>query len=111
MSAETGARDRARGAGAPFGVVVNPASALGRGRRVARRVLVAFAESGVPVIELSGADPEACREAVREACAGGLRGLVLVGGDGLIGLVIQIPEARELPIGVVPAGSGKEFAR
>lgn len=95
----------------PFGVVVNPTSALGRGRRVARRVLAAFAKAGVAAVEISGPDAEACREAVRSACATGLRGLVLVGGDGLIGLVLQLPEARALPIGVVPAGSGNDFAR
>lgn len=95
----------------PFGVVVNPTSALGRGRRVARRVLAAFAKAGVAAIEVSGPDAAACREAVRSACATGLRGLVLVGGDGLIGLVLQLPEARALPIGVVPAGSGNDFAR
>ena len=95
----------------PFGVVVNPTSALGRGRRVARRVFAAFAKAGVAAIEVSGPDAAACREAVRSACATGLRGLVLVGGDGLIGLVLQLPEARALPIGVVPAGSGNDFAR
>lgn len=95
----------------PFGVVVNPTSALGRGRRVARRVLAAFAAAGVAAVEISGPDAEGCREAVRSACAPGLRGLVLVGGDGLIGLVLQLPEARALPIGVVPAGSGNDFAR
>lgn len=95
----------------PFGVVVNPTSALGRGRRVARRVLAAFANAGVAAVEISGPDAEGCRDAVRSACAAGLRGLVLVGGDGLIGLVLQLPEARALPIGVVPAGSGNDFAR
>lgn len=96
---------------APFGVVVNPVSAFGRGARTAHRVLSAFAERGVAAIELSGIDADGCREAVRLACGAGLRGLVLVGGDGLIGLTLQLPEARELPIGVVPAGSGNDFAR
>ena len=98
-------------AGAPFGVVVNPSSAIGRGARVARRVLAACAAEGVPAVELSGSDADRCREAVRAGCARGLRGLVLVGGDGLIGLVIQLAEARALPIGIVPAGSGNDFAR
>lgn len=96
---------------APFGVVVNPSSALGRGARVARRVLAELAQRGVPATEVSGVDAAACRAAVRAACAAGLRGLILVGGDGLLGLVLQLPEARALPIGVVPAGTGNDFAR
>ncbi|KAM9866064.1 Diacylglycerol kinase [Leucobacter aridicollis] len=96
---------------APFGVVVNPRSAFGRGARVAGRVLAEFAAAGVPAIEISGVDAADCQAKVRAACRSGLRGLVLVGGDGLIGLVLQVAEARALPIGVVPAGSGNDFAR
>lgn len=96
---------------APFGVVVNPSSALGRGARVARAVLSAFAAAGIPAVEISGSDAAECRARIIEACRTGLRGLVLVGGDGLIGLAIQLAEARALPIGIVPAGSGNDFAR
>lgn len=100
-----------QGGGAPFGVVVNPTSARGRGARSARRVLEAFKRAGVPAVEISGRDAAECRERIAAACGAGLRGLVLVGGDGLVGLAIQLPEARALPIGVVPAGSGNDFAR
>lgn len=96
---------------APYGVVVNPRSALGRGARVAKVVLAEFASAGVHAIEITGTDGADCQAKVRAACADGLRGLVLVGGDGLIGLVLQVAEARALPIGVVPAGSGNDFAR
>lgn len=96
---------------APFGLVVNPSSALGRGRRVAARARRVLDAAGVPTLLISGADADECRAAVRDAAAHGLRGLILVGGDGLIGLVIQLPEARALPIGIVPAGSGNDFAR
>lgn len=96
---------------APYGVVVNPSSALGRGARVAKHVLAAFESAGLHAIEISGVDGADCQARVRAACKEGLRGLVLVGGDGLIGLVLQVAEARELPIGVVPAGSGNDFAR
>lgn len=92
-------------------MVVNPSSALGRGSRVARGAIAAFAAAGHEAVELRGRDAAECRERIRSACADGLRGLVLVGGDGLIGLTIQLPEARALPIGVVPAGSGNDFAR
>lgn len=96
---------------APFGVVVNPSSALGRGKRVARHVLAALDSAGQHAIEIAGADGAECSAAIKSACAQGLRGLILVGGDGLIGLTLQLPEARELPIGIVPAGSGNDFAR
>lgn len=90
---------------------MNPTSALGRGARVARRVLAAFEGAGVAAIEISGRDAAECRMRISEACELGLRGLVLVGGDGLIGLAIQLPQVRALPVGIVPAGSGNDFAR
>lgn len=96
---------------APFGVVVNPSSALGRGARVATLVLAEFERAGLHAIEITGEDAADCQARVRAAAQRGLRGLVLVGGDGLIGLILQLPEARALPIGVVPAGSGNDFAR
>ncbi|MGO3147968.1 MAG: diacylglycerol/lipid kinase family protein [Leucobacter sp.] len=97
---------------APFGVVVNPRSARGRGARTARKVLQALDARGVGARVITGRDAADCSEQLREACVrGDLRGLILVGGDGLIGLVIQLAEARALPIGIVPAGSGNDFAR
>lgn len=97
---------------APFGVVINPRSARGRGARSARKALKAIRDAGHDAIVISGRDAAHCQTLVRDACAiGKLRGLILIGGDGLIGLVLQVPEARATPIGVVPAGSGNDFAR
>ncbi|UOQ60001.1 diacylglycerol kinase [Leucobacter rhizosphaerae] len=95
----------------PIGLVVNPASALGRGRRVAQRVRRALDALGVPSVVIAAASAAECQEAVRSAVAAGLRALILVGGDGLVGTVLQVDAARELPIGIVPAGSGNDFAR
>ncbi len=97
--------------GLPFGLVVNPFSAFGRGKRAAVRTARALAERGVRVVPISGRDAAHCREQLRAATGTGLRGLVLVGGDGILGLVLQVPEARRLPLGIVPAGSGNDFAR
>ncbi|MBK0420542.1 hypothetical protein JD292_00385 [Leucobacter sp. CSA2] len=95
----------------PFGLVVNPRSALGRGKRVAVRVARELEAAGIPIELISGEDANACAAAVAEASRAGLRGLILVGGDGLLGLVLQIAAARALPLGIVPAGSGNDFAR
>lgn len=97
---------------APFGVVVNPRSARGRGARAAKKVLAALKSAGYSSITIIGKDAAHCQTLVREACAdGSVRGLILVGGDGIISLVLQVPEARNTPIGIVPAGSGNDFAR
>jgi diacylglycerol kinase (ATP) len=95
----------------PLGLVINPAAALGRGRRVALRVQRALAALGVPSTVISAASAAECQTAVGAAAEAGLRGLILVGGDGLIGTVLQVEQARALPIGIVPAGSGNDFAR
>lgn len=109
----------------PFGLVVNPDAALGRGRRVAEHVRRTLDAAGVASILITGTNAAECQEAVRSAAArpaparpataaepsAALRGLILVGGDGLIGTVLQVDEARALPIGVVPAGSGNDLAR
>lgn len=94
----------------PLGVVVNPHSALGRGRRAGRRVAEHLARHGVPVTVLSGSDAAECAEAIRLA-APNVRGFLLVGGDGLLSMFLQIPEARVMPFAIVPAGSGNDFAR
>ena len=104
-------RDDSRGE-RRFAVVVNPRSARGRGARTARKVMRALEAAGAPAFMLVGDNAQECQALVQQACAAErLRGLILIGGDGLIGLIIQLPEARALPIGIVPAGSGNDFAR
>lgn len=95
----------------PLGIVVNPTSALGRGARVAHHVLAACEKAGYHAIEISGSSADECASRLSGAISRGLRGLILVGGDGLLSLVLQVPGARALPLGVVPAGTGNDFAR
>ncbi|MBP1327161.1 diacylglycerol kinase (ATP) [Leucobacter exalbidus] len=95
----------------PFALVVNPASALGRGPRVAAKVGRALRAAGVTWVTISASSAAESQRQLAQEIAGGLRGLILVGGDGLISTVLQVPTARKLPIGIVPAGSGNDFAR
>lgn len=95
----------------PFALVVNPASALGRGARVAARVSRALGAAGVTCITISAPSVAECQREVEREAAQGLRGLILVGGDGFVSTVLQVAAARELPVALVPAGSGNDFAR
>lgn len=95
----------------PFALVVNPAAALGRGARVAARVSRALRRAGVASITVSSPSAARCQVEVARVAAQGVRGLILVGGDGLISVALQVAAARTLPVALVPAGSGNDFAR
>ena len=40
-----------------------------------------------------------------------LRGIVAVGGDGLVHMALNAAVEHDLPLGIVPAGTGNDFAR
>lgn len=93
-----------------IGVVVNPAAALGRGRREGRRVLGWLGERGLPATLISGDSAESCAAAIAAALPT-LDAALLVGGDGLLSLFLNVPGATAVPFGVIPAGTGNDFAR
>lgn len=46
-----------------------------------------------------------------EALERGTDAVVVVGGDGVIGLVLQTLAGSDIPLGIVPAGTGNDHAR
>ncbi|WP_171051822.1 diacylglycerol/lipid kinase family protein [Alteribacter natronophilus] len=42
---------------------------------------------------------------------GDISGIVVIGGDGTCHEVINLPETDDIPLAIVPAGSGNDFAR
>lgn len=92
-------------------LLINPSSGRGRGAHageIARRRLV---ESGVEVTTLIGRDVRESGDMAHEAVQAGASALVVVGGDGMVHLGIQAVAGRSLPFGVIPAGTGNDFAR
>lgn len=95
----------------PWVALVNPTAGGGRGARWARRVVDALRRNGDEVrvvIATSAVDAE---RRARAAVAHGCRGLVTVGGDGAAHVGINVAVPGEVPLGVVAAGSGNDFAR
>jgi diacylglycerol kinase (ATP) len=92
-------------------LLVNPVAGHGKALGVARRARARFAGRGVEVRELVGADAEASRELARQAVAGGIDALVVVGGDGMIHLALPSVVGTATPLGVIPAGTGNDQAR
>lgn len=96
--------------GARVGLVMNPASAAGRARFRGQQASARLRAAGLDVRVLPSGSAAATRAEVRRALDSGvLDALVLVGGDGLLHTVIN--ERPTIPVGIVPSGSGNDFAR
>lgn len=63
------------------------------------------------VTELQGESAADSVALARKAVADGIDALVCVGGDGLISAGVQAIARTEVPIGVIPAGTGNDTAR
>ena len=93
----------------------NPSS--GRGRHaadddVARRLLT---EAGHEVLHVRGSSYEQARRAGRALLGDGphrnIEALVVVGGDGMVHLGVDIVATTGVPLGIVATGTGNDIAR
>jgi diacylglycerol kinase (ATP) len=91
-------------------VLRNPAAGRGRHAEAVRRALAALESPQRTVRVLDARTVEAALVATREAVAGGAAALVTVGGDGTIHIGLQAVAGTGVPFGVIPAGTGNDFA-
>lgn len=94
-----------------LGLVVNPTSGNGRGHAAGARAHAGLAASGHDVVDLSAPTLAQATDAAREAALAGLDALVVVGGDGMTHLGVNVVAGTDLPLGIVAAGSGNDIAR
>lgn len=92
-------------------LLTNPLSGHGNAPHAAQRAVARFQQRGVDVCEIVGADAAHARRLVDEALAAGTDALVVVGGDGVISLALQALAQGDVPLGIVPAGTGNDHAR
>jgi len=92
-------------------LLVNPTSGKGRGRRAGAQAASRLRELGLTVDVLVGADVAETAELARGAVLLGYDCVVAVGGDGMMNMVLQAVAGTGVPLGLVPAGSGNDFAR
>lgn len=94
----------------PLGVIINPAANRGRGGLVGNQALGAFVEAGTPTINLSSDSAEGAKKLALSQ-AHSLSGIVAIGGDGTSQLGVNIAMEADLPLGLIPAGSGNDQVR
>ena len=96
----------------PVGVIVNPKANRGRGKQSGEEVFAELAKLGIAAINLSGPDAKSALEKGQLAISEqDLSGIVAVGGDGTAQLAVNLCVPNQLPIGLIPAGSGNDQAR
>ena len=92
-------------------VLTNPASGHGNAPHATERAIARFQQRGVDVIEIVGSDAEHARRLVDDALDCGTDALVVAGGDGIISVALQALALGDVPLGVIPAGTGNDHAR
>jgi diacylglycerol kinase (ATP) len=92
-------------------VAVNPSASFGGRRRVGAGVVATLRASGHDVVPLEAVDGPTLDAAVRAALDTAPDALVVVGGDGMVSLAINALDGRDVPLGIVPTGTGNDTAR
>lgn len=92
-------------------LLTNPASGHGSASHAAERAVAQFHRRGVDVVAIAGTDAEHARRLVEGALERGMDALVVVGGDGIVSLALQVLAQTEIPLGIIPAGTGNDHAR
>lgn len=92
-------------------LLTNPMSGHGNAPHAAERAVARFQRRGVDVCEIVGSDAAHARRLVDEALARGTDALVVAGGDGVVALALQALATGDIPLGIVPGGTGNDHAR
>jgi diacylglycerol kinase (ATP) len=91
-------------------LLVNPAARGGRTIRLLEPVVRRLRAGGADVSVIVGSD---AADALERACAAVAErpdALVAFGGDGLVHLAVQAVAGTDVPLGIIPAGTGNDIA-
>ncbi|WP_314149115.1 diacylglycerol kinase family protein [uncultured Leifsonia sp.] len=91
-------------------VAVNPMASFGRRREVGPRVVERLRAAGHTVVDIDAPNIELLRREAARAVEDGADALVVVGGDGMANLGINIVAGTDVPLGIVPSGTGNDLA-
>ncbi|HEY9392988.1 MAG TPA: YegS/Rv2252/BmrU family lipid kinase [Nocardioides sp.] len=92
-------------------LLANPTAGRGHADQILDAVTARLAASGAAVKHLIGDDAEHALELARKAAADGVDTVVTLGGDGMVHVAVQALAETEVSLGVVPLGTGNDFAR
>lgn len=95
-----------------IGIIINPSSGRGKGAARGEQVLRTLAARGQEFLNLSGASMDEANANARHAINDGkIDGLIVVGGDGIAHLGVNIACDTGISLGIIAAGTGNDLAR
>jgi diacylglycerol kinase (ATP) len=91
--------------------LTNPLSGHGAAVQASQRAIARLQHRGVEVMEIVGENAEDARYLVAAALEKGTDAVVVTGGDGVISNALQVLAGTDVPLGIIPAGTGNDHAR
>lgn len=91
-------------------LLTNPAARSGAHTGAAMRAAERLREGGHRVTVVSGGSAAESSSLLRTALDVGTDAVVVAGGDGTVSLALQILAGGDVPLGIVPTGTGNDFA-
>lgn len=92
-------------------LIANPRSGRGRGASAADAAAAALREAGAEVEAHIGSSAADTRRLVGVALAEPVDVIVVVGGDGTVSKTLSVLAGTDMPMTLVPAGTGNDLAR
>ena len=92
-------------------VAINPTASFGKSGHVGPAVVARLRGLGHDVTSLSEPDFVQLTAAARRAIAAEPDAFVVVGGDGMVHLGVNLLAGTRVPLGIVPSGTGNDMAR
>jgi diacylglycerol kinase (ATP) len=92
-------------------VLTNPASGHRNAPHAAEKAIERLQQRGIDVVAIVGSDAEHARRLLHAAIEKGTDAVVVTGGDGVISDALQALACTDIPLGIIPAGTGNDHAR
>jgi diacylglycerol kinase (ATP) len=92
-------------------VAINPTASFGASRDVGPAVVQTLRAMGHEVTSLTEPDFESLLAVAHTALRSRPDALVVVGGDGMVNLGVNLLAGTRVPLGIVPSGTGNDMAR
>lgn len=94
-----------------LGLLCNPTSGGGRGGKIKEQVISHLQSQEIDFLDLSGVNADVAEMNLKALDLERISNLIVIGGDGLVHLAIQKLARSAVPLLIIPAGTGNDFAR